>query len=289
MLNKIALLFTYIIILLDEIFNKLTSRNLRYKLQDHLRKLSIVNINHNNINMKFFTPSDLTFWRAKTFDEKEPETIEWIDKFILKKNKKTIFWDIGANIGNYSIYAGKKYKKKIEIFAFEPSGLNLGVLSKNIILNKLDDEINICQLGLTNKKKSFFKMHESSDEEGGALSNFGNNLDFEGKKFNFKNKYKIFGTSIDDLVNEKVLKKPNYIKIDVDGNEHLILEKAQTILKGNSVRGILIEINENYKKQFKKVNKILTKNNFKFKSKHLSPYAVSSKFDKSYNYMFTKK
>jgi FkbM family methyltransferase len=288
-LNKIALLFTYIIVLVDEIFNKLTNRNLRYKLQDQLRKLSIVNINHNNINMKFFTPSDLTFWRAKTFDEKEPETLEWIDKFILKKNKKTIFWDIGANIGNYSIYAGKKYKKKIEIFAFEPSGLNLGILAKNIILNKLDDEINICQLGLTNKKKSFFKMHESSDEEGGALSNFGSNLDFDGKKFNFKNKYKIFGTSIDDLVNEKVLKKPDYIKIDVDGNEHLILEKGQTILKGNSVKGILIEINENYKKQFKKVNKILIKNNFKFKSKHLSPYAVNSKFDKSYNYIFTKK
>jgi hypothetical protein len=121
------------------------------------------------------------------------------------------------------------------------------------------------------------------------LSNFGSNLDFDGKKFNFKNKYKIFGTSIDDLVNEKVLKKPDYIKIDVDGNEHLILEKGQTILKGNSVKGILIEINENYKKQFKKVNKILIKNNFKFKSKHLSPYAVNSKFDKSYNYIFTKK
>ena len=51
-------------------------------------------------------------------------------------------------------------------------------------------------------------MHESADEEGGALSNFGNNTDFDGKKFNFKNKCKIFGTSIDDLIKDKVLKNP---------------------------------------------------------------------------------
>lgn len=239
--------------------------------------------------MKFFTPSDLTFWRAKTFHKKEPETLIWIDKFVLNKHKKTIFWDIGANVGSYSIYAGRKYKKKIEIFAFEPSGLNIGILAKNIVLNKLDNEISICQLGLTNEKKKFLKMHESADEEGGALSNFGKNKDFEGKKFNFKNKYKIFGTSIDDLIKDKVLKKPDYLKIDVDGNEHLILEKAQSILKGNFIKSILIEINENYHQQFKKVIDILRRNNFKFKSKHLSQYAINSKFEKSYNYIFIKK
>ena len=90
----------------------------------------------------------------------------------------------------FIVFTQEKNIKKNWNFCFEPSGLNLGILSKNIVLNKLENEISICQLGLTNEKKKFLKMHDA-DEEGGALSNFGNNTDFDGKKFNFKNKYKI--------------------------------------------------------------------------------------------------
>ena len=36
------------------------------------------------------------------FYKKEPETLQWISEF--SNNEKTIFWDIGSNIGLYSIY-----------------------------------------------------------------------------------------------------------------------------------------------------------------------------------------
>ena len=62
---------------------------------------------------------------GKRLFKKEPETISWINNFYkFKINKKIKFWDIGANIGVYSIYAGKKYKN-IEIVSFEPSTSNL--------------------------------------------------------------------------------------------------------------------------------------------------------------------
>ena len=130
MLKKLSLLISYFIIILDKIFFKIFNRNIRYLLQDSFRKLSVTKIKYNSIDLKFFTPSELTYWRAKTFSEKEPETLQWIDKFTLSRNKKIIFWDIGANVGNYSIYASRKHKKKIEIIAFEPSGLNIGILAK---------------------------------------------------------------------------------------------------------------------------------------------------------------
>ena len=288
MLKKLSSIISNLIIFLDLIISTIFNKNIRYFIQDYLRKNSITNIKFEKENLKFFTPSELTFWRAKTFHQKEPETLDWIKKFKKKNKKKIIFWDIGANVGNYSVYASKKHKKKIEVYAFEPSGLNIGILAKNINLNKVSDNINIFQIGLTNKNKSFFKMHESTEDEGGALSNFGNNKGFDGKKFIVKNNYKIFGTSIDDLINNKILKKPDFIKIDVDGNEHLILEKAQSILKSKNIKSILIEINENYNDQFKKVIKILKKNKFNFKSKHLSPFAINSKFNKSFNYIFIK-
>ncbi len=46
----------------------------------------------------------ILFWRAKTLLTKEPETIAWLDRMVAND----VFFDIGANIGMYSIYAGKK-------------------------------------------------------------------------------------------------------------------------------------------------------------------------------------
>lgn len=40
-------------------------------------------------------------WRFDTLLEKEPDTIEWIDGFRLGET----LWDIGANVGIYTIYA----------------------------------------------------------------------------------------------------------------------------------------------------------------------------------------
>ena len=56
------------------------------------------------------------------------------------------------------------------------------------------------------------------------MNSFGTGLIFGGKDFKSKNKYKIYGYSINKILNDRILKKPNFLKIDVDGIEHLILE-----------------------------------------------------------------
>ena len=56
----------------------------------------------NNICIKIFTSSSITYRRWVKFqkDGKEKETIEWINSF----EEGSIFFDIGANIGVFSIY-----------------------------------------------------------------------------------------------------------------------------------------------------------------------------------------
>ena len=66
-------------------------------------------------------------------------------------------------------------------------------------------------------------MREFSE---GAQCQFNNKIDYRGEVIadnQIKNMYRLFGTSIDDLIMNKILEVPNYIKIDVDGIEHLIL------------------------------------------------------------------
>ena len=59
--------------------------------------------------------------------------------------------------------------------------------------------------------------------------------------------------NIKNLLDNKLLDIPNYIKIDVDGTEHLILKGMGKYLQDPKIKSILVEINENFKIQFKTI------------------------------------
>ncbi len=135
-------------------------------------------------------------------------------------------------------------------------------------------------------------MKEGEFQEGGALNSFGENFDFEGKKFSSKMNYQIYGTNINYLIDNKILDIPDYIKIDVDGIEHLILEGGNKYLNNKKIKSLSIEINENFTKQHEKVIEIMKKNDFKILHKKRNedlfkndPY---SKFNRTFNYIFIR-
>ena len=266
-------------------FNKITKRSILIWFREFIEDDSYKTINILNKKVNFFVPNQITQWRIETFFTKEPETLEWIDSF--NDNKKIIFWDVGANIGLYSIYAALKHSD-IEIISFEPSTSNLRVLSRNISINKLEEKIKINQLPLTKDQNQYLMFDESEFIEGSALTTFGAGIDFEGKSMQPKNRYKIFGTNINYLIKNNILLIPNYIKIDVDGIEHLILEGASDHLDNSEIRSMSIELNENFKDQVNSVLKIMDKSNFRFKNKKHASMFDNSKFSKIFNYIFEK-
>lgn len=278
--------FVSIINFLNFFFENLLKIDLKGFLIDRLRQ-NYKSIFLKGAEIKFFIPNHVTKWRVDTFFKKEPETLEWIDKF--KVDKDSIFWDIGSNIGLYSIYAAKTHKK-IKVYSFEPSFLNLNVLGRNIYINKLEKKINIFQLPLSNKSTRFQYMMETSSSEGGALSSFGLNKDFRGKKIKDINSYSILGTTLDEMIKQKILNIPDYIKIDVDGIEHLILSGFSQNLKNKKIKSILIEVNENYAYQKLEIDKILKKNNYILKQREQSELSKEGKdADKTFNYIYFRK
>ena len=188
-----------------------------------------------------------------------------------------------------SIYAALKHDN-IEIISFEPSTSNLRVLSRNISINKLENKIKIFQIPLGNKKNKFLKMKESAFMEGSALHAFGENYNYKGEKFLSNNNYKIYGTTINYLLSQKILNIPDYIKIDVDGIEHEILKGANLYLKNLKIKSLLIELNKNFKKQFNTSTKVLSKNNFKLKNQINSKKSLfeSDEFSNTFNYIFKR-
>jgi len=287
MRKKISYLIYKILTYLNNIFKFITKRSFLIFFKDFIENDSYTDINIQNFQTKFFIPNELTEWRVKTFFTKEPETLEWIDNFEKKEN--LIFWDIGANIGLYSIYNALKNSNSKTI-AFEPSTSNLRILSRNISINNFENNIKILPIPLTNKKNSFLIMNEPNFIEGSALNSFGEKYNFEGKNFKSKMKYQIFGTTINYLLENKILEIPDYIKIDVDGIEHLILEGGDRYLKNIKIKSLSIEINENFKEQYDNVLKIMYKNNFKIlhKKNNIKAHANKSEHLNIFNYIFVR-
>ena len=287
MVKKLSYLCFKFLVFLDTIFKALTKRSILIWFNDFIQDISYKSIKILDKEIKFFIPNQLLNWRVETFFTKEPETLEWINNFEKKDN--LIFWDIGANIGLYSIYNSLKNPKSTTI-AFEPSSSNLRVLTRNISINNLEKNIKVISTPLTDKENIFQEMKEGQFIEGGALNSFGEKFDFGGKEFQANMKYNLLGTTMNYYVENAILEIPDYIKIDVDGIEHLILQGGDKFLMNKKVKSLSIEINENFKEQYEKVLYLMEENKFKIlHKKHNDNYLFEgSKFNKTFNYVFIK-
>lgn len=184
----------------------------------------------------FHTPNDRCLFRANSLFTKEPETIEWIDSFA----ENSVFWDVGACVGTYSIYAAAR--KKVRVIAVEPSVFNLEWLAKNVNANALAHRVTIVPLALsTNAQIANFNMQVT--EWGGALSSFGVDYNHEGEEFVPKFIFSTIGCSVEFLVEKFELPQPDYIKIDVDSIEHLVLHGMGSTIR--AVKSVALENSRN--------------------------------------------
>jgi FkbM family methyltransferase len=209
----------------------------------------------NNKFLYFHIPNWLAFYRAKTLLTKEPETIAWLNKI----KTKSVIYDIGSNVGMYSIYAAAV--RDCEVMSFEPSFLNLELLFRNVQTNNLQDKITIVPLSLSNENQiENFYMQEGDNIWGGAHNSSGSNKSQDGTEMlNFKISSQL-ALSLDALVEIFRIPNPGHIKIDVDGLESKVLQGGLKTF-GNS-KSILIEIDEKNKDQNSEIQGILTKLGF---------------------------
>ena len=227
-------------------------------------------VRHEEHVFKFVTPNNLNLYRAKTFSTKEPETLEWIDQM----DDGSCMWDIGANVGLYTIYAAKH--RRCEVIAFEPSFFNLELLARNIFINNVVDSITIISSPL-NFECGGNQMKFTNTDYGGAMSAFGANYGHDGEPLKDIFYYKTYGFSVDQIKDKLSLPQPDWIKMDVDGIEHLILKGGTDVLK--KVKGVLIEINDQFTEQNTESKKILDGAGLELTEKRMSPLLRNAKSD----------
>lgn len=201
--------------------------------------------------MKFYLPEGNAIYYYGFF---EANLTNFLINFLKEGN---IFFDIGANVGYYTLLASKLVGEIGQVYSFEPTPRTFNTLKQNsnirnnIIVNNnavLDEEKEIEFIDYGPKYSAFNSFHARTDES----------IKFRNHFINFFVKT----ISLDKYCKEKNI-IPDFIKIDAEGAEYLILEAMKNILETKkSIISIEVAGGEEWKDNCQKSIRILQESGY---------------------------
>lgn len=189
-----------------------------------------------NLPFKMLIETPTEQYRADTWDIKEPETVEWIKTF----QNGDIFYDIGANVGIYSLL-GISLHPQLIVHAMEPDRLNFPRLHQNALLNGFDN-LNCHNIALSNYS-GIDRFYVKKAETGASGGQVGHSKDEAGNKFTPRESYTVLVCSFYDFLKRFHAEEPDHIKIDVDGQEENIIKAICDTTTKKPIKSLLVEVN----------------------------------------------
>jgi FkbM family methyltransferase len=134
-----------------------------------------------------------------------------------------IVLDIGANVGFFTLLASKLVGTAGHVHAFEPFPRNLYFLERHIRMNSLSN-VTVHSLAITSQSGAArFERGENASQarlaDGGGIP--------------------IRTASLDDLLSDKVVRAPDFIKMDIEGAEGDALRGATMLLGATGLTIVL--------------------------------------------------
>jgi len=149
-----------------------------------------------------------------------------------------VFFDIGANLGFYSLLSAKKVGPTGQVHSFEPNPRIFQELLFNIKLNKFNN-IYPNQIALSDHNgRGLLSSHERGEEVYGSLSD----RNFPGVSIIGHDDVQL--ESLDSYIEKHGVNRIDFIKIDVEGAELDVLRGANNTLDILRPKNIMFELSE---------------------------------------------
>ena len=175
----------------------------------------------------FDTVAHRVFWSGLREWEKETAPV------ILDNIRRSrCFIDIGANTGMYTVL-GCTVNPNVRVVAVEPVPRICAALTRNVTRNHLESRVTILNVALGNSNGTV-SFHEADDPTMGSLALDG----YRGQRGAI---IQVTMKTLDSIVAELKI-EPDFMKIDVEGFEHVVLEGAGHVLESFRPR-IVLEAN----------------------------------------------
>ena len=221
------------------------------------------------------TTTDLEVWRAETALTKEPGTVKWIQA---QTQPGDVFYDIGANIGIYALMAAEYVGDEGQVYAFEPHVPNAKSLLNNITLNPGGARIQVVTSALHNEN-GFFPFNYSKLKAGSSGHQLATTTGEYGRVFVPVATELKHSVTIEWLIRHQVIRPATLIKLDVDGNEILILQGMEGWIERSALRSIQVEV---HPVDEVRVTQFMERHGFRLIQRHYTAYGQAA-LEQGYN------
>ncbi len=202
-------------------------RSTRYALE-YKFKGSPVTRTIDGTTASFAVSSPSEYARASTIHGERPVVADVLQTL----ESDDVFYDIGANVGTYTCFAGQVVEDE-NVIAFEPHPANVDRLRENASLNEI--QIEVQSVALSNEHGSSKLSISGENDQAGAgthsLSTGGDGQTLE-----------IETIEGDRLIEEGNIPPPTVVKIDVEGAEQLVLEGLRATIGSGQCHTIYCEV-----------------------------------------------
>jgi FkbM family methyltransferase len=191
-----------------------------------------------NATLHFLAGRHLSNFLSR-FAEQEPIITENILKFI---KPGSIVFDIGANIGYYTIMFSKIASQGI-VISVEPDHYNLYWINKNIVMNHLTN-VTLIPKAISNVE---------SEVEFYVDKNTGRTSSLSKEVFHPAGNFGLEKTTVRTITCDSIAQKnnPDFIKCDIEGHEVAFLAGATETLKHHPI--IMMEVKEENRKEVMRI------------------------------------
>lgn len=138
-----------------------------------------------------------------------------LEHFVGRLRSGTTVWDIGANVGLYTLPSARRVGPAGRVYAFEPMPRNVRFLRHHIALNHLGN-VEVCEAAVADCSGTLRMI------EGDSPSEF--RVDPSGS-------WEVQAVTLDKWFDGAGSKPPDVIKIDVEGSDAAVLRGGSRILR----------------------------------------------------------
>ncbi len=144
----------------------------------------------------------------------------------------SVFVDVGAGLGDYSLLAASKIKTG-KIISFEPNERVFAELQANLRLNNLEKEVLSFPYAVSDTN-GFIQFDATAVSELGHIK-FDDSVS--------ESLPKIKAVTLDAFLKSHSIRNIDMLKIDVEGAESFVFEGAAKLLQSKRIKTILFELN----------------------------------------------
>jgi FkbM family methyltransferase len=213
-------------------------RSLSYLIKRWILRQPFVTAHLPEVNLRFKVKTeDIVGRHIYKYHAHEPEISRFLAEHLRFEPGDVVF-DIGANIGWYSMLFGRMAPAGINIYSFEPDPLNFELLEHNIRQNQAHQVTAVQKALATEDGEQQLHRYDSNNLGRHSLLNLQ-----EG------NSVAVQTTTLDNFWDTLQLgsRTPRFIKIDIEGYELLALRSAEKVLR--RCPELLCEYSPNFMRQ----------------------------------------